>query len=210
MGLSLAAPRMVTSPTYALRSPYPIALSVSVLQPEEILLRYTRTHDDGGSRARRSAPRLTRNQVRAVTDEDIGLKVLRNAPADAAEIVEYVCYSSTQRQANFACSIVAVHGIGAHPDDSWCKNVGAAECPRRVNWLDEADMLPAVAPHARIMRYGYQSQWFGEGAMRQKASTVAQRLLLALRRRRQVRRACLGRVTMANSDRKIHSARYSS
>jgi hypothetical protein len=37
------------------------------------------------------------------------------------------------------------------------------------------------------MRYGYQSQWFGEGAMRQKASTVAQRLLLALRRRREVR-----------------------
>ncbi|RYO26148.1 hypothetical protein AA0113_g12537, partial [Alternaria arborescens] len=34
------------------------------------------------------------------------------------------------------------------------------------------------------MRYGYQSQWFGEGAMRQKASTVAQRLLLALRRKR--------------------------
>jgi len=46
-------------------------------------------------------------------------------------------------------------------------------------------MLPAVAPFARIMRYGYQSQWFGEGAMRQKASTVAQRLLLALRRRRE-------------------------
>jgi hypothetical protein len=52
-----------------------------------------------------------------------------------------------------------------------------------------------VAPHARIMRYGYQSQWFGEGAMRQKASTVAQRLLLALRRRREVRRMCLGEVT---------------
>jgi hypothetical protein len=47
-------------------------------------------------------------------------------------------------------------------------------------------MLPAVAPHALIMRYGYQSQWFGEGAMRQKASTVAQRLLLALKRKREV------------------------
>lgn len=84
-------------------------------------------------------------------------------------------------------SIVAIHGIGAHPDDTWCKNVGTAENPRRVNWLDEEDMLPAVAPHARIMRYGYESQWFGEGAMRQKASTVAQRLLLALRRKRGVR-----------------------
>jgi hypothetical protein len=84
--------------------------------------------------------------------------VLRNAPADAAEIVEYVHSSSTQLRANLACSIVAIHGIGAHPDNSWCKNVGTAEAARWVNWLDEADMLPAVAPHARIMRYGYQSQ----------------------------------------------------
>ena len=83
-------------------------------------------------------------------------------------------------------SIVAVHGIGAHPDDSWCKNVGTKESPRWVNWLEEESMLPAVASNARIMRYGYQSQWFGEGAMRQKASTVAQRLLLALQRKREV------------------------
>jgi hypothetical protein len=89
--------------------------------------------------------------------------------------------------ADIAYSIVAIHGIGAHPDESWCKRVGTAENARWVNWLDEPNMLPAVAPHARIMRYGYQSQWFGEGAMRQKASTVAQRLLLALRRRREVR-----------------------
>lgn len=107
--------------------------------------------------------------VRLVTDDDIGLKILRDAPADAAEPID----------------IVAVHGIGAHPDDSWCKNIGTADNPRWVNWLIDESMLPAVAPQARIMRYGYQSQWFGEGAMRQKASTVAQRLLLALRRRRQ-------------------------
>jgi hypothetical protein len=60
------------------------------------VLPYTRTHDDGESRARRSAPRLTRNQVRPVTDEDIGLKVLRDAPADATESIEYV-YSSCAR-----------------------------------------------------------------------------------------------------------------
>jgi hypothetical protein len=83
-------------------------------------------------------------------------------------------------------SVVAVHGIGSYSDDSWCKNVGTEESPRWVNWLEEESMLPAVAPNARIMRYGYQSQWFGEGAMRQKASMVAQRLLLALRRKREV------------------------
>jgi hypothetical protein len=95
-------------------------------------------------------------------------------------------HSITPAHANLPNSIVAIHGIGAHPDDSWCKHVGTAESPQWVNWLEAENMLPAVAPHARIMRYGYQSQWFGEGAMRQKASTVAQRLLLALRRKRKV------------------------
>ncbi|KAF2807746.1 uncharacterized protein BDZ99DRAFT_446597 [Mytilinidion resinicola] len=107
--------------------------------------------------------------VRLVTDDDIGLKVLREAPAEAAQIID----------------IVAIHGIGAHPDESWCKNVGTPESAQWVNWLNKDDMLPAVAPNARIMRYGYQSQWFGEGAMRQKASTVARRLLLALKRKRE-------------------------
>ncbi|KAF2193588.1 hypothetical protein K469DRAFT_691138 [Zopfia rhizophila CBS 207.26] len=108
--------------------------------------------------------------VRPVTNDDIGLKVLREAPAEAAQAID----------------IVAIHGIGAYPDDTWCKNVGTAGSPRWVNWLSEEDMLPAVAPNARIMRYGYQSQWFGEGAMRQTASTLAQRLLLALQRKRKL------------------------
>jgi hypothetical protein len=47
-------------------------------------------------------------------------------------------------------------------------------------------MLPAVVPNARIMRYGYQSQWFGKEAMQQSASTVAERLLRALKRKRKV------------------------
>lgn len=48
-------------------------------------------------------------------------------------------------------------------------------------------MLPSVVPNARIMRYGYESQWFGADAIRQKASTVASRFLLALKRERKVR-----------------------
>jgi hypothetical protein len=100
---------------------------------------------------------------------------------------QLLCARLSSSKTNLSRSIVAVHGIGAHPDDSWCKNVGTAESPRWVNWLVEENMLPAIAPHTRIMRYGYQSQWFGEGAMRQKVSTVAQRLLLALRRKREVR-----------------------
>jgi hypothetical protein len=47
-------------------------------------------------------------------------------------------------------------------------------------------MLPAVAPNARIMRYGYQSQWFGKEMVQQSVSTVAERLLRALKRTRKV------------------------
>jgi hypothetical protein len=106
--------------------------------------------------------------VRPITSKDVGLKVLREAPTEAESI-----------------DIVAVHGLGAHPDDSWCKNAGTAEEPRWRNWLIEDDMLPAVAPNARIMRYGYESQWFGQEAMQQSASTVAERLLRALKRKRE-------------------------
>lgn len=160
-------------------------------------------------RLKKGAPRLTRNQVPPVTNDDIGLKVLREAPAEAAQAIECVrsCLAWSPEPILSHTSIVAIHGIGAHPDDTWCKNVGTAENPRWVNWLDEKDMLPAAAPNARIMRYGYQSQWFGEGAVRQNVSTVAQRLLLALVRKRRVlslsRRCC----TVADLARGTHFAR---
>ncbi|KAK7177812.1 NB-ARC and TPR domain protein [Paraphaeosphaeria sporulosa] len=108
---------------------------------------------------------------RLVTEDDIGLKVLREAPVEA-EAIQII-------------DIVAIHGLGAHPDDSWCKNVGTRESPRWANWLEEESMLPVVAPNARVMRYGYQSQWFGKEAMQQSASTVADRLLRALKRKRE-------------------------
>ncbi|KAH7109609.1 hypothetical protein B0J11DRAFT_401476, partial [Dendryphion nanum] len=109
--------------------------------------------------------------VRRVTEDDIGIRVLREAPVDtpATNIID----------------IVAIHGIGAHPDDSWCKNVGTTEDPRWVNWLDNEAMLPAVATQARILRYGYESQWFGLEAMRQNVTTVANRFLIALQRKRE-------------------------
>ncbi|KEQ57777.1 uncharacterized protein M437DRAFT_60950, partial [Aureobasidium melanogenum CBS 110374] len=85
-------------------------------------------------------------------------------------------------------SIVAVHGIGAHPDDNWCKIRGAdldAMNPENyVNWLSDSAMLPEVIPNTRITRYCYKSVWFGPDAIKQNSSRVAQRLLLALRRER--------------------------
>ncbi|KAJ5518965.1 Tetratricopeptide-like helical [Penicillium expansum] len=51
--------------------------------------------------------------------------------------------------------IVAVHGIGADPGDTWVHKT------TKVDWLKHKDMLPKQAPNARIMRFGYNSKWFG-------------------------------------------------
>lgn len=85
-------------------------------------------------------------------------------------------------------SVVAVHGIGAHPDDTWCKDVDedASSTTRSVNWLKDPELLPSVMKDARIMRYGYHSQWFGRDALQQNASRVAPDLLDALKRKRTV------------------------
>lgn len=49
--------------------------------------------------------------------------------------------------------------------------VGRSE-DHSVNWLNGIHTLPRVVPKARIMRYEYESRWFGEEAISQKASTV--------------------------------------
>ena len=77
-------------------------------------------------------------------------------------------------------------------------------------------MLAAVMPRARIMRYGYESQWFGDDAIRQKASTVAQRLLLSLERKKKVYPLPLSvvpysvysRIGMASSPSDLHRALF--
>lgn len=69
-------------------------------------------------------------------------------------------------------------------------------------------MLPTVAPNARIMRYGYQSQWFGKEAMQQSASTVAERLLRALKRKRKVPTMSDRRGVPADCARIYRSAHY--
>ncbi|KAI4933771.1 uncharacterized protein J4E92_003440 [Alternaria infectoria] len=66
-------------------------------------------------------------------------------------------------------SIVAIHGIGAHPDDTWTKRVETEDGKAAyISWLTEGRMLPAVATNARIMRYGYKSNWFGKKPMQAK------------------------------------------
>ena len=77
-------------------------------------------------------------------------------------------------------SFIAVHGMGAHPDDTWCKRIGGDDDPVYINWLKDSCMLPAAAHCARIMRYGYDSRWFGEDATKTKASDISQSFLFDL------------------------------
>ncbi|THZ90977.1 hypothetical protein D6C88_03825 [Aureobasidium pullulans] len=97
-------------------------------------------------------------QVRAVTEDDTGIEVL-------------------YQPSNPNIDIVAIHGLGAHPDDTWCKNIGTPESPQWVNWLKDPNMLPSIASNVRIMRYGYESAWFGSDAIKQSTTDAAEEFL---------------------------------
>jgi hypothetical protein len=82
---------------------------------------------------------------------------------------------------NIRVDIVAVHGLGAIPDITWRDNKSGVE------WISNPEMLPKSTPEARIMRFGYDSLWFGEEPIRTTLSTIADNLLRALQREREVK-----------------------
>lgn len=88
-------------------------------------------------------------------NEDWGLKVLLE-PRNKDNIIEYFTHYLVQPILS-PCSIVAVHGIGADPKDTWTIKKGGS----RVDWLQDEAMLPKLVPNARIMRFGYNARWFG-------------------------------------------------
>lgn len=90
-------------------------------------------------------------------------------------------------EANAPDSVVAIHGLGAHPDDAWCKTIESplGKSGKKI-WLVDEDMLPRFVPRARMMRYGYESYTCEKHAMHHNMTTLAQRFLAALKRERRV------------------------
>ncbi|KAF2743236.1 hypothetical protein M011DRAFT_411005, partial [Sporormia fimetaria CBS 119925] len=101
-------------------------------------------------------------KVRAIGEGDVGIRVLRE----------------TRQKAQHPLDIIAIHGIGAHPDNTWTRK--NEESGQYINWLCEDSMLPAIVGEVRIMRYGYTSAWFGENSMKTRVRDIATRLLDSL------------------------------
>lgn len=87
-------------------------------------------------------------------------------------------------------SVIAIHGMGAHPDDTWCQprdpEADTKSPENYVNWLTDPRMLPTALPNARIMRYGYMSAWFGEEKVRTRIMEISSKFLHALADAREV------------------------
>jgi hypothetical protein len=117
----------------------------------------------------------------AIESKHIGLRVLVQ-PEETDEVhiecvpklTKHATTSSEIMEADKLNSIVAVHGLAAHPSKTWFHR------KTNVNWLSDKEMLPAALPSARIMAFGYESCWYGDDAVKQSVSAVSDKLLAAL------------------------------
>ncbi|GIJ91447.1 hypothetical protein Asppvi_010412 [Aspergillus pseudoviridinutans] len=117
-----------------------------------------------------------------VEDDDLGLNVLHEAPAGSSGCWE--TESTDESPSLIPVDIVAIHGVGAHPLHTWSywdpvkKSV--------LNWLWDEHMLHSDLPQARIMIFGYRSEWKGRRPSDVSSTEIAKRFLQALARARKV------------------------
>ena len=104
---------------------------------------------------------------------------------------------------------MAVHGLGATPSTTWTKvpkpqehanrdielsttgtapPIQANRFEDRINWLSDPTMLPASVTNARIMTFNYDSNWYGDDAIRVRLDHVADGLRRNVERQRKVNR----------------------
>jgi len=70
--------------------------------------------------------------------------------------------------------IIAVPGLGSDMTHTWMSKTG-------VHWLKDDNMLQKVVPNARILVFGYRSQWVGRDAVQTRISAVSDDLLHAIK-----------------------------
>ncbi|PQE28651.1 vegetative incompatibility het-e-1 protein [Rutstroemia sp. NJR-2017a WRK4] len=100
--------------------------------------------------------------------------------------------------------IVAVHGLGATPSTTWTKApklqgqeqyvdaglstttplIQTNRFEDRINWLSNPTMLPKNVPNARIMTFNYDSNWYGDDAIKVRLDHVANDLRRKVLRQR--------------------------
>ncbi|PQE18240.1 vegetative incompatibility het-e-1 protein [Rutstroemia sp. NJR-2017a BBW] len=134
----------------------------------------------------------TLKMPRQIDSRDLGLQVLVDCESPDVDIV-------------------AVHGLGATPSTTWTKAVKQQEraepkninwyssltmllpttgtkAPvqeeKRINWLSDPTMLPAIVKNARIMAFNYDSNWYGDNAIKLRLDHVANDLSRELERQR--------------------------
>lgn len=63
-----------------------------------------------------------------------------------------------------ALSLVAVHGIGAHREETWSAGVDVPGSREKIwrNWLTDETMLRKTFPDIRVLNFGYKSDWFND------------------------------------------------
>ena len=128
-----------------------------------------------------------------------GIQVLIEGRDVEIEYVQAPGHNPTQVVADILSpSIVAVHGLGAHPEYTWTAKperapsfqesttcgTSQAWSNRRVNWLKDEGFLKSDFENARIMTFGYNADWL----LRPPMATAEQRartLLRELKRKRQ-------------------------
>ncbi|GKZ78533.1 hypothetical protein AnigIFM56816_002206 [Aspergillus niger] len=131
-----------------------------------------------------------------VEDDDLGLNVLHEGPLDASG-----CWETESTKESLSLSpvdIVAIHGVGAHPLHTWSHWDPVRKTV--LNWLWDENMLHSDLPQARIMIFGYRSEWKGRRPSDVSSTEIAKHFLQALARARKS-------LAMAYQD-ELHHNRY--
>ena len=124
-----------------------------------------------------------------IAEANLGLKQLfpltpSGQPSNENRTLEYDCKLPCIDTTLTSKSIVAIHGKGAEPSRTWGQLRAAHLNPRDpdsyVNWLDDDEMLPAEFPTARIFRFGYLSEYYGEERLSTRPGVIAEDLLREL------------------------------